>query len=96
MTVGECAGVTIEEAEKYASADGKELSMVFQFELVDLASGTYGKWTDKRVPLKDFKRVMTAWQTELEERHGTAYSLETTTSRAACPVSAMIHRNTVW
>ena len=66
MTVGECAGVTIEEAEKYASADGKELSMVFQFELVDLASGTYGKWTDKRVPLKDFKRVMTAWQTELE------------------------------
>ncbi len=35
MTVGECAGVTIEEAEKYASADGKELSMVFQFELVD-------------------------------------------------------------
>lgn len=66
MTVGECAGVTIEEAEKYASADGKELSMVFQFELVDLASGKYGKWTDKRVPLKDFKRVMTAWQTELE------------------------------
>ena len=66
MTVGECAGVTIEEAEKYASADGKELSMVFQFELVELASGTYGKWTDKRVPLKDFKRVMTAWQTELE------------------------------
>ena len=66
MTVGECAGVTIEEAEKYASADGKELSMVFQFELVELASGKYGKWTDKRVPLKDFKRVMTAWQTELE------------------------------
>ena len=58
--------ISIEEAEKYASADGKELSMVFQFELVDLASGTYGKWTDKRVPLKDFKRVMTAWQTELE------------------------------
>ena len=66
MTVGECAGVTIEEAEKYASADGKELSMVFQFELVELASGKYGKWTDKRVPLKDFKCVMTAWQTELE------------------------------
>ena len=40
--------------------------MVFQFELVELASGKYGKWTDKRVPLKDFKRVMTAWQTELE------------------------------
>ena len=43
MTVGECAGVTIKEAEKYASADGKELSMVFQFELVELASGKYGK-----------------------------------------------------
>ena len=52
MTVGECAGVTIEEAEKYASADGKELSMVFQFELVELASGKYGKWTTKKPEMK--------------------------------------------
>lgn len=65
MTVGECAGVTIEEAEKYANADGRELSMVFQFEHVE-ANGPMGKWTDERVQLKDFKTTMSKWQTELE------------------------------
>ena len=32
ITVGEAAGVTLEEAKKYANADGSELNMVFQFE----------------------------------------------------------------
>lgn len=66
MTVGECAGVTVEEAKKYASLDGKELNMVFQFEHVDLDGGKYGKWTDRRVNLREFKQVMTSWQTGLE------------------------------
>ncbi|MDD7740068.1 MAG: alpha-glucosidase [Fusicatenibacter sp.] len=66
MTVGECAGVTIEEAKKYASLDGKELNMVFQFEHVGLDDGEFGKWTDRRVKLTDLKRVMSAWQNELE------------------------------
>lgn len=66
MTVGECAGVTIEEAKKYASLDGKELSMVFQFEHVELGNGPLGKWTDKRFPFKEFKQVMSGWQKELE------------------------------
>ena len=66
MTVGECAGVTIEEAEKYASADGKELSMVFQFELVELASGKYGKWTTKKPEMKKVRAVMNKWQNDLE------------------------------
>ena len=65
MTVGECAGVTIEEAKKYANADGRELSMVFQFEHVE-ANGPMGKWTDESVQLKDFKTTMSKWQTELE------------------------------
>ena len=34
ITVGEASGVTLEEAKKYASADGSELNMVFQFEHV--------------------------------------------------------------
>lgn len=66
MTVGECAGVTIEEAKKYAGLDGKELSMVFQFEHVELGDGPLGKWTDKRFPFKAFKQVMSGWQRELE------------------------------
>ena len=32
ITVGECSGVTLEEAKKYARSDEKELNMVFQFE----------------------------------------------------------------
>ncbi len=65
MTVGECSGVTIEEAKKYARSDGRELSMVFQFEHVGLDDGKYGKWTDRRVDLRDFKKVMSKWQTQL-------------------------------
>ena len=42
MTVGETAGVTVEEARKYAGKDEHELNMVFQFEHVD--GGKYGKW----------------------------------------------------
>ena len=37
--------------------------MVFQFEHVGLDGGEYGKWTDKRVPLIEFKKVMSKWQT---------------------------------
>ena len=66
MTVGECSGVTIEEAKKYARADGKELNMVFQFEHMGLDDGKYGKWTDRRTDLQSFRQVMSKWQTELE------------------------------
>ncbi len=66
MTVGETAGVTIEEAKRYAGESGEELNMVFQFEHTSLGDGRYGKWTDARVSLCDFKAVMGKWQTELE------------------------------
>lgn len=65
MTVGECAGVTVEEAKKYAGLDGKELNMVFQFEHVELDGGPLGKWTDRRVDLRELKQIMSKWQTEL-------------------------------
>ena len=38
ITVGECSGVTLEEAKKYARSDEKELNMVFQFEHMDVDS----------------------------------------------------------
>lgn len=66
ITVGEAPGVTIEEAKRYAGFNENELNMVFQFEHVGLDGGEYGKWTDKRVPLTEFKRVMSKWQTELD------------------------------
>ena len=66
LTVGETAGVTIEEAKKYANLDGTELGMVFQFEHVDLTVGEFGKRTDERFCLKDLREVLNKWQTELE------------------------------
>ena len=66
ITVGECSGVTLEEAKKYANLDGTELGMVFQFEHVDLTVGEFGKWTDERFCLKDLREVLNKWQTELE------------------------------
>lgn len=66
LTVGEAAGVTIEEAQKYANNEGTELGMVFQFEHVDLIRGPIGKWSDQKPKLRDFRRVMNKWQYELE------------------------------
>lgn len=65
ITVGEAAGVTIEEAKKYANEDETELNMVFQFEHVSIGDGELGKWTTKKFDLQELKKVMTKWQTEL-------------------------------
>ncbi|HIT14031.1 MAG TPA: alpha-glucosidase [Candidatus Scatomonas merdigallinarum] len=71
MTVGECSGVTIEEAKKYANQDGRELNMVFQFEHMDLDGGETFKWNDRKINLKELKQVLSKWQTELA---GTAWN----------------------
>ena len=66
MTVGETAGVTIEEAQKYAGEDRNELNMVFQFEHVESGCGDYGKWTTAKYDFKEFKNIMIKWQEELQ------------------------------
>ena len=66
MTVGETAGVTIAQAKKYAGFDSNELNTVFQFELMGIDEGIYGKWNDERFSLLKMKQVMTKWQTKLE------------------------------
>lgn len=65
ITVGECAGVTVEEAKKYASLSGDELNMVFQFEHMDLDGGETFKWNLKKIKLSELKAVMSKWQNEL-------------------------------
>ena len=67
ITVGECSGVTLEEAKKYARSDEKELNMVFQFEHMDVDADGSNKWTDKKMDLRDMKEVLTKWQKGLEE-----------------------------
>ena len=66
LTVGECSGVTIEEAKRYASADGSELDMVFQFEHMDLDGGETFKWNDRSIDLVELKAVLSKWQVELD------------------------------
>ncbi len=69
LTVGEAAGVTIDEAQKYANNQGTELNMVFQFEHVDGTPGgetLIGKWTHQKPRLKALRGILNKWQTELE------------------------------
>ena len=67
MTVGETAGVTLEEAKKYANTDGSELNMVFQFEHTDLDGGERFKWDIKPMPLVPLKENLSKWQKGLED-----------------------------
>jgi oligo-1,6-glucosidase len=64
--VGECAGVTIDEAKKYANAEGTELNMVFQFEHVGLDGGLSDKWCTDPISLPALKENLTKWEKELE------------------------------
>ena len=68
ITVGECAGVTLEEAKKYARSDEKELNMVFQFEHMDVdGDEKAGKWTTRKMDLRDLKKILTRWQKGLQD-----------------------------
>ncbi len=71
MTVGECGGVTVKEAKKYASLSGKELNMVFPSEHLMLDEEKDNKWSTKKMRLTELKQVMSKWQTGL---HGKAWN----------------------
>ena len=69
LTVGEAAGVTIDEAKKYANAEGTELDMVFQFEHMDAlqaAGSVVGKWTLAKPEMDAVRRILNKWQVSLE------------------------------
>lgn len=67
LTVGECAGCTLEAAKKYANLDGSELNMAFQFEQTEIDDHpTQGRYALGTFELKKLKDVFTRWQTGLE------------------------------
>ncbi|MCR5824977.1 MAG: alpha-glucosidase C-terminal domain-containing protein, partial [Oscillospiraceae bacterium] len=67
LTVGECAGVTLEETKSYANLDGSELSMVFQFEHMSADfHPTLGRYAAQCKNLPRLKEVMSRWQRELD------------------------------
>ncbi len=67
LTVGETPRVTPEYASVLTDEETGFLSMVFQFEHMEL-DGAGDKWHLKARDLVEFKQVMTRWQKGLEER----------------------------
>ncbi|MCM3791081.1 alpha-glucosidase [Domibacillus indicus] len=66
MTVGECPGTSVEDAQRYANSEGTELNMIFTFEHMDLDAGPGGKWDMRPWQLQELKEVMSKWQYGLE------------------------------
>lgn len=68
LLIGETPAVNIDQAIAYASNDGKELSMVFQFEVMNVDGAEENKWTDRRYNLTDLKAVLSRWQVGLHDK----------------------------
>ncbi|ELC9716498.1 alpha-glucosidase [Vibrio vulnificus] len=68
LTVGETWGATPEIAKLYSDPERHELSMVFQFEHITLTWQHGEKWNPIPLDLKQFKHVLTKWQTELSNQ----------------------------
>ncbi len=67
LTVGECAGVTLEEAKSYANLDGSELSMVFQFEHMEADfDPELGRYATQHKDIPKLKEILSRWETELD------------------------------
>lgn len=66
MTVGETWAADIERAKRYSNPNGKEFSMVFQFEHIVLDEQEGGaKWDLKPIDITELKQTLSKWQVEL-------------------------------
>lgn len=71
MTVGETWSATPATAQLYSDPKRHELSMVFQFEAMQLDQQAGGeKWDLKPLDLTEFKQVLEKWQTKLNYNSG--------------------------
>ena len=70
LTVGETAGVTLAEAQRYTDPGSPELDMVFQFEHVGLDAGPGGKFDPRPLDLVELKRNLARWQDGLAPIEG--------------------------
>lgn len=68
LTVGECSGLTVEQATRYANTEGTELNMAFQFEHMDLDGGESFKWNLRKIDLIELKQVLSKWQYGLQDK----------------------------
>lgn len=65
VAVGETPFVTTQTASKYVDENEKELNMIFSFEMMDIDSGTSGKWEIVSYDLHKLKEIITRWQLSL-------------------------------
>ena len=66
VTVAETPGCYIEDAKNYGPADGKELSMIFQYDLLNVDSTDGDKYRPRKFRLPEFKEIITNWQVGLD------------------------------
>ena len=68
VSVGEAWGADVERAKQFSSRDGKELSMVFQFQHICLDQQRGGeKWDLAPLHLPSFKKCIASWQEGLAQ-----------------------------
>lgn len=71
-TVGEMpCGVSQFEASQYVGKERRELSMVFQFDHMDLDGQNGNKWKPRKFELPELERVMRSWQQHMLGNNGT-------------------------
>ena len=79
MTVGEAPGSTPEVAQLFTDPKREELNMIFTFEHmnIDRIPGSVNrKWALKPFDLRELKRIMSEWQTQLYNRGWNALYFE--------------------
>lgn len=70
ITVGEMSSTNIENSIMYSSAEGNELSMVFNFHHLKVDYENGDKWTDARFDFSKLKDTLNKWQVEMQEGGG--------------------------
>lgn len=70
ITVGEMSSTNIENSIMYSSAEGDELSMVFNFHHLKVDYEDGDKWTDARFDFSKLKDTLNKWQVEMQEGGG--------------------------
>ncbi len=70
ITVGEMSSTNIENSIMYSSAEGDELSMVFNFHHLKVDYENGDKWTDCRFDFSKLKDTLNKWQVEMQEGGG--------------------------
>ncbi|MFQ1005887.1 alpha,alpha-phosphotrehalase [Gilliamella sp. CG22] len=70
-TVGEMSSTTLENCQKYAALDGKELTMTFNFHHLKIDYPNGEKWTLAKADLLELKKILGYWQKGM---HGKAWN----------------------